>query len=264
MLFQKDRNKAAQREWELEQMKAEIRKTEEAEAAKAREIEAFKKQELSIIAPSSTASSTSGSGGQHDATMANAAAQGYREVKTADGKTVLIQDKEFLREQMNNTRNDLTEEERKARTRAVPFFWAPVVRTVHDTGSSTSSSTSSSSSGADAKEQGAEGSKKPSDFTACPEGNHVLKLKMLREVKFTIAAGKDEGSSSKSSSKSEPNYMCPACRKGLTRGLKAVCLKACGHVVCGKCCDTFVKKDHACPDCSTSCDPKKEIIPFCS
>lgn len=45
-------------------------------------------------------------------------------------------------------------------------------------------------------------------------------------------------------------FVCGACSRLLTKSVKSVCLRACGHVICDPCRVRLVDKDPTCPDCA--------------
>ncbi|KAI8577959.1 hypothetical protein K450DRAFT_249230 [Umbelopsis ramanniana AG] len=66
---------------------------------------------------------------------------------------------------------------------------------------------------------------------------HPVTIKSLIPVKFT---NEDEKSN---------HPICPACMKGLNNGMKISVFRKCGHVICNKCIDSFVKKSQVCYVC---------------
>jgi hypothetical protein len=137
---------------------------------------------------------------------------------------------------------------------------------------------------------------KPPEHTICPEGNHVLRVKQLRPIKFTKSDGSDSDASASASSSSSSSsasaaaakkpatdeksagagagavavvsgvknrFMCPSCRRGLSNVIKLSCLSKCGHVLCNQCVDKFVRKDKSCVHCGDKVNnPDKDIIPM--
>ncbi|GAB5593130.1 hypothetical protein Unana1_08030 [Umbelopsis nana] len=76
---------------------------------------------------------------------------------------------------------------------------------------------------------------------------HPVTIKSLIAVKFT---NEDEKSN---------HPICPACMKGLNNGTKISILRKCGHVICNKCIDSFVKKSQTCYVCEHK-TKEKDII----
>ncbi len=146
-------------------------------------------------------------------------------------------------------------------------------------------------------DSGKEKVEKPPEHTVCPEGEHILRVKQLRPVKFTKADSSDSSASSASSSSSSSSsasaakkgasdaksgeaggatatatalvsgvknrFVCPSCHRGLSNVIKLSCLSKCGHVLCNHCVDTFVRKDKTCVHCSESVSNlDKDIIPM--
>ncbi|CAM0139445.1 unnamed protein product [Umbelopsis sp. WA50703] len=66
---------------------------------------------------------------------------------------------------------------------------------------------------------------------------HPVTIKSLINVLFTHEDGKSG------------NAICPACMKGLNNGTKISVLRKCGHVICNKCIDSFVRKSQRCYVC---------------
>jgi nitric oxide synthase-interacting protein len=138
---------------------------------------------------------------------------------------------------------------------------------------------------------------KPSSDCHCPIGDHVLKVKHLRPVKFTPynAAGQgapthvaavtgpssspealetarmDEQLVKQIHGRSHSRFMCPCCLKGLTRLMRVVCVRTCGHVICGGCYDKLMcekpqkgsqpklKPRLSCAECDTECTGKDVV-----
>ncbi|KAI5297911.1 hypothetical protein KEM55_004078 [Ascosphaera atra] len=76
----------------------------------------------------------------------------------------------------------------------------------------------------------------------CPasssDNEHTYSLKTLVTVHFT---------EEKDDETKEVTRICPACRKGLTNGSRAILTKPCGHVLCKTCVEYFMKP-HENPD----------------
>ncbi len=134
-------------------------------------------------------------------------------------------------------------------------------------------------------DSGPEKVEKPAQHTVCPEGNHPLRLKQLRPVRFTAAdngtaaaaaaAAAGSGAVTKTDEKkaggggggstqvsgSKGRFMCPSCRRGLSNVVKTCFISPCGHVICTHCVDTFVRKDKSCTQCGAKLNaPDTEII----
>ncbi|KAG2180233.1 hypothetical protein INT43_004022 [Umbelopsis isabellina] len=76
---------------------------------------------------------------------------------------------------------------------------------------------------------------------------HPVSIKSLINVLFTK---EDEKSG---------NAICPACMKGLNNGTKISVLRKCGHVICNKCIDSFVRKSQRCYVCEKK-SKDKDIV----
>lgn len=63
--------------------------------------------------------------------------------------------------------------------------------------------------------------------TVCPAGQHRLRLRQLRPLRFTLSP------SSSATGTARPS--CPSCQRDLTNASRPTALYACGHVVCGGC-----------------------------
>lgn len=77
----------------------------------------------------------------------------------------------------------------------------------------------------------------------CPasaeDSPHDLSLKSLIPVTFSMATSSK--SSNEASPSSKPGRICPACKKGLGNGTKAMLTIPCGHVICKPCTEWFMK-----------------------
>jgi len=163
---------------------------------------------------------------------------GYEAVQTPSGIAYMV-DRETVKAHSISTAK-LSQEEKDKRKKILPCFWVPNLT----------------------PDVGEKKVEKPNNYTVCPEGFHVVRLKQLKVVKFSLAVG---GSQSKEEvdklekSVSSGRYMCSACRKNLTNSITSACLSPCGHVVCSKCVDNFVKKDQVCTSCGEDCPPQHII-----
>lgn len=88
---------------------------------------------------------------------------------------------------------------------------------------------------------------------------HPFSLKSLTTVNFHAAPEATNGASSSTGSSTEPEYTCPSCRKTLSNNVASFVLKPCGHVLCGTCVETLVKKSSPpqCAHCDTVLLPEK-------
>ncbi|KAH8551027.1 hypothetical protein BGW37DRAFT_494537 [Umbelopsis sp. PMI_123] len=76
---------------------------------------------------------------------------------------------------------------------------------------------------------------------------HPVTIKSLIQVNFTNEHEKSN------------HPICPACMKGLNNGIKISVLRKCGHVICNKCIDSFVKKSQVCYVCEKKIKDKDII-----
>ena len=71
---------------------------------------------------------------------------------------------------------------------------------------------------------------------------HPLSLKSLISVSFSTS-GPESGTSDNS-----PHRICPACKRALNNGVKAMLTIPCGHVICKACVDKFMSPVEQAPD----------------
>jgi len=164
---------------------------------------------------------------------------GYEAYDTPNGQVYVV-DKEIVKAHSIST-SKLSKEEQEKRKKILPCFWVPNLTP-------------------DAGNQRIE---KPPNYTVCPEGHHVLRLKQVRPVVFTLAVTESSTKEEKervSKAILSGRYMCSSCRKGLTNAGKAVCLSKCGHVVCQPCHQNLIEKHHQCVMCGEDCQPNQIIL----
>jgi len=114
-------------------------------------------------------------------------------------------------------------------------------------------------------------STKPSKEAHCPRDGHSLKLKDLVAVDFKCEskhthhqmrrATDEEDIDREAKSATLPgssDYICHVCSKDLKAISKVVLIRTCGHAICYKCSEQFVKK--RCPVCEKLCDEPGEVI----
>eukprot|EP00850_Spirogloea_muscicola_P009924 SM000057S18354 [mRNA] locus=s57:144142:146424:- [translate_table: standard] len=94
----------------------------------------------------------------------------------------------------------------------------------------------------------------PSTDTVCPEGKEKLRLKDLYPIIFTELPDPEP-----SSVVSNDRFICPSCKTTLTNTTYLAAVSTCGHVICKKCADKFVVKDHCCCVCGKACKAKELI-----
>jgi nitric oxide synthase-interacting protein len=92
---------------------------------------------------------------------------------------------------------------------------------------------------------------KPSTETYCPDDKHILRLKELIKINFSLNKNIKNNENS--------HYQCGVCCKTLTNKTKCGVLKKCGHVLCINCLNE-VKKDKICSICSKPVKEKYIII----
>ena len=85
-----------------------------------------------------------------------------------------------------------------------------------------------------------------------PTSKHNYSLKSLQPVNFTLSQDQNTTTASNDINSndtddtdpaSQPGKMivCPSCQKSLTNSSRAMLAKPCGHVICGRCVDTFMR-----------------------
>lgn len=210
LLAQKDHMKRQTKAFEEQALIKESKNLSSEEAKKMKQIEQFEKSESSV-----TSQGAKKNGGGSGAPI------GYVAVTLEDGKTSYVPDKSFVKAHMVGSAN-LSEEKRKERAAMLPSFWVPSLT----------------------PDEGAKTVQKPAEHTSCPAGGHMLRLKQLRPIKFTIGR-KEEG---KNNGSAQPQ--CSSCSKTFTKASKAAVLRGCGHVVCTTCVDTFIQKEGLCVECN--------------
>jgi nitric oxide synthase-interacting protein len=77
---------------------------------------------------------------------------------------------------------------------------------------------------------------KPDEHTYCPESRHILRVKQLQPVHWTLIESMSEELDPRGVRKgNQSRFMCPSCRKTLNNSTRMVHLRNCGHVVCLTC-----------------------------
>jgi nitric oxide synthase-interacting protein len=104
--------------------------------------------------------------------------------------------------------------------------------------------------------------KAPRKHTQCPAGKHVLRLKHLRPVRFTLAHDDEQQTSSNATGMRRIKYACCVCRRVLTNSTRMAVMRPCGHVLCTRCVNQFVAKDKACAHCGAACASRSDVIPL--
>ena len=90
---------------------------------------------------------------------------------------------------------------------------------------------------------------KPDECNFCSEAKHVLRLKHLVPVIWTMVQDMEGRDARGVTMANDNRFMCPACSKSFNNASKISHLRRCGHAVCSTCADAFVKKDLACMVC---------------
>jgi len=237
LLTQKQFQKKQLSKYQQQRKHTQDQEKSKEENKKLKAIELFDKAESSILPANAS---------QSNAT--NEVPLGYEAVETTSGVAYMV-DKEIVKAHSISA-SKLSEEEKEKRKRILPCFWVPNL--TPDAGHSHVD--------------------KPISHTVCPEGFHILRLKQLRPVHFTLVTqikhkNNDSDNASNTTSNSSSNnssnnsnsnksksvglsqYMCSGCRKTLTNATKSTSLNPCGHVICFTCVQRLVAKDKSCPDC---------------
>jgi len=93
----------------------------------------------------------------------------------------------------------------------------------------------------------------PNRITYCPSCNVPLRIKHLKEIKFTNIKSLEFNGN-------EEICICPSCTKTFTNVHKKIHLRECGHVICLVCSKKFVAKHKHCPLCSMKVKTKDLVM----
>lgn len=87
--------------------------------------------------------------------------------------------------------------------------------------------------------------------------SHPLSLKTLIPIIFSTSTS-DSTPSNNSNATDTSAFICPACKKGLNNGLKAMLTIPCGHVICKSCAGKFMTPSKEPPDPHAVGPPEEE------
>ena len=132
----------------------------------------------------------------------------------------------------------------KAAKPTLPSFWVPSLTPSSDTNNSASSTKSLKLN------------------PLCPASStthsHSLSLKTLIPVNFSSSSS-DSAPATIANGTDTSTLICPACKKGLSNGLKAMLTIPCGHVICKSCVAKFMTPTKQPPD-PHAVDPQEEDV----
>ena len=214
LLQQKERQKdeeAVREDRERRQRQLEEAKQQESDEV---EVERFIKTEQSILATPITSTSPD----SPSAAAASTAVMPYEPIQTSKGTAYIANPSAAA----NSSRPLL------------PSFWLPSL-----TPSATDTLAISTTSA----------QMKAAPHTVCPAGNHSLRLKQLRPLRFTVSVN--------------ARPCCPSCQKEYTNSSRLTALYACGHVMCSGCVmATKGKRDGGveCVECGRESSVKEQMV----
>ncbi|KAI0089574.1 hypothetical protein BDY19DRAFT_889339 [Irpex rosettiformis] len=232
---QKVRLEALKREAEEEKQRAR-------EAARERVLQDFEKGQLGLAGPTSTATTTSGSDSKEP--------RGTKRKFEFDSSTV----ETLASEAEEAALKQIEREQAESLKHKLPDFWLPSLTPTY-------ASSGPPTSLQDVKLQ-----------TTCHGGNpsHHLTRKQLIPINFTFDTSSNYPPNSANSTPvtdeptkpktSEPDAICPSCKKTFSNSTLIYLMKPCGHVVCKTCTESLVKPSKQCIQCDKVLADKDIIL----
>ena len=233
---QKESLKLLQHRWETQHRQEAEKRAKAEEEEQKKHVQIFTQLDEAVLKGAERSAVLSPSSSSSTSNSSSSAPAGYVRVTTGKGTDGFIVDRELVTAHSTQDGTATKEEQLKKKSQYLPSFWTP----------------SMSPTVGDGEEKLLHA---PSQKPTCPGGNHELRLKQLKPVKWCMdktggesASKKKEGETKSSSS---PAPMCFSCKKRLSNTTPMICNTKCGHVQCKICVDTLMRGQKSTKSVST-------------